>query len=109
MVLDDYDEDLMSMRNGEMTQQWTGCDSCAHITSKRREIDADMFHLFCQAHKLEYPYSGAPYSNQLSMGGTPLNNVLFWYATCDWEVQSVITTSRRYHLCAWLMVSHHPL
>ena len=43
---------------------------------KRRDIDTDMFHFFCQARRISYQYSGAPYSSRLSMGGTPLNNVL---------------------------------
>ena len=43
---------------------------------KRRDTDTDMFHFFCQARRISYQYSGAPYSSRLSMGGTPLNNVL---------------------------------
>lgn len=57
-----------------------GAAVVTHVLSssaKKREIDADMYHLFSQAQKLVYSYSGALYSNQLSMGGTPLNNVLF--------------------------------
>ena len=45
-------------------------------SSKRRDTDKDMWHLFSQAWKLMFQYSGAISSNQLSMGGTPLNNTL---------------------------------
>ena len=43
---------------------------------KRRDIDQDMLNFYSQARKLTYSFSAVPYSNQLSMGGTPLNNVL---------------------------------
>ena len=69
------DDDL-----GENGEVMLGAAVVTHVltsNAKRREIDMDMFHLFSQATKLALPYSGALYSNQLSMGGTPLNNVLF--------------------------------
>lgn len=65
---------------GENGEVMLGAAVVTHVltsNAKRREIDMDMFHLFSQATKLAFPYSGALYSNQLSMGGTPLNNVLF--------------------------------
>ena len=57
-----------------------GSNTIVHVLSssqKRREIDADMYNLFCQAHKIVYQFRFSPYSNKLQMGGTPLNNVLF--------------------------------
>ena len=69
------DQDL-----GEDGEVMLGAAMVTHVltsNAKRREIDKDMLHLFSQAMKLALPYSGGMYSNQLSMGGTPLNNVLF--------------------------------
>ena len=57
-----------------------GSAQITHVLSssqKRREIDADMYNLFCQAFKITYQFRFAPFSNRLQMGGTPLNNVLF--------------------------------
>ena len=47
-------------------------------TSKRRDIDTDLFNLFCQARALGSCHvpTGA-YSSILDMGGTPLNNTMF--------------------------------
>ena len=47
-------------------------------TSKRHEIDTDLFNLFCQARALGSCHvpTGA-YSCILDMGGTPLNNTMF--------------------------------
>ena len=53
---------------------------CTHVLTSqcnRRVAEQDMCNLFHQAWKLSYSYSGANYSHQLSMGGTPLNNMLF--------------------------------
>lgn len=63
--------------NGEILLDSVSLTHVLSSKAKRREIDEDMYHLFCQAHKIMFPYSGSPYSNQLQMGGTPLNNVLF--------------------------------
>ena len=73
-----YDTPLEDL--GEPGEVMLGASVVTHVltsNAKRREIDMDMLHLFSQAMKLALPYSGALYSNQLSMGGTPLNNVLF--------------------------------
>ena len=48
---------------------------CSHL--KRREIDADMFNLYSQAHKLGVSLQWCTLQQPSSMGGTPLNNVLF--------------------------------
>ena len=73
--------ELESADNGEIM---LGAVVCTHVltsNAKNRQIDADMFHLYSQAVRLTASYSGAMYSNQLSMGGTPLNNALFGFPT----------------------------
>ena len=45
-------------------------------TSKPREIDTDLFHLYSQAIALS-SHRSAAYSHLLTMGGTPLNNSMF--------------------------------
>ena len=45
-------------------------------TSKAREIDTDLFHLYSQAICLS-SYRTVPHSEYLAMGGTPLNNSMF--------------------------------
>ena len=72
-----YISDGPELQPGEVTTSGLVVTHVLSSSAKRRDIDKDMYHLFCQAWKLEYSFSGAPYSNQLSMGGTPLNNVLF--------------------------------
>ena len=76
----DYRNNEHEYTNGEILLNQCAVSHVLSSSCKRREIDADMYHLFCQAHKIMYPYSGSPYSSQLQMGGTPLNNVLFGVA-----------------------------
>ena len=45
-------------------------------TSKARDIDTDLFHLYSQAICLS-SYRAVPHSEYLGMGGTPLNNSMF--------------------------------
>ena len=45
-------------------------------TSKARDIDTDLFHLYSQAICLS-SYRTVPHSDHLAMGGTPLNNSMF--------------------------------
>lgn len=56
-----------------------GVNMCHVLSSSvsRRLIDEDMRNLYSQAKRIAYQFFPAPWSGALSMGGTPLNNVLF--------------------------------
>jgi len=68
-------------------------------SSKNRDIDTDLLHLWCEGHHVEHSSSLWPHSNIMEMGGTPLNNVLTLMPSVIEEFKSKTKTQKVSFVC----------
>ena len=68
-------------------------------SSKNRDIDTDLLHLWCEGHYVERSSSMWPHSNIMEMGGTPLNNVLTMMPSVIEEFKSNTKTQKVSFVC----------